>query len=269
MILPLTLVLAAGIARAAECDAPADLADFSTATRAGETAFAEMNLPGLTDARAEALSVVPCLQQPVPVGVAADFHRLMALSAFTRGDERQVLTEFHAARRLVPGYEVPDDVAPPGHPLMDLYAASRDADEGALQSAVPPVGGHVIVDGVRGALRPEGSSSLIQAFGSDGVWIESRFVDAGDATPAWGPLPLEVAQARRRRVLFGSLTGASALTTAGLYTFAWVSRGDFDDPTTPDDQLPLLEARTNALSAGAAVAGAVSLGFGTLTVLTW
>jgi hypothetical protein len=268
-MMPPLLWLALGSAQAGDCREPADLADFSGATRSGEAAFAEMNLPGLTEARAEALAVVPCLQEPVPVGDAADFHRLMALSAFTRGDERQVLAEFHAARRLVPGYEVPEDVAPPGHPLMDLYAASRDADEGPLQSAVPAIGGHVIVDGVRGALRPAGSSSLIQAYAADGAWLESRFVDAGDDTPAWGPLPLEVAQTRRRRVLFGSLTGASGLTAAGLYTFAWVSRGDFDDPTTPDDQLPLLEDRTNALTVAATVTGAVALGFGTLTLLTW
>lgn len=268
-MIPFALWLGLGSALAADCVEPASLADLSGATRSGEAAFAEMNLPGLTEAQAAALAVVPCLEDPVPVGDAADFHRLMALSAFTRGDERQVLAEFHAARRLVPGYEVPDDVAPPGHPLMELYAASRDADEGILQSAVPPIGGHVVVDGVRGALRPSGSTSLIQAYSADGTWVESRFVDAGDETPAWGPLPFEVAQTRRRRVLFGSLTGAAGLTATGLYTFAWISRGDFDDPSTPDDRLPGLEERTNALSVAAAVTGAVTLGFGTFTVLTW
>lgn len=268
MMLPLLLSVLAPAA-AADCDGPAEIATFLAATRDGERAFAEMDLPGLTTARQAALDIVPCLQAPIPVGVAADFHRLMALSAFTRGDEAQVLAEFHAARRLVPGYEVPEDVAPPGHPLMDLYTASRDADEGALQSAVPPVGGHVVVDGVRGALRPQGSSSLIQAFEPDGAWLESRFVDAGDPTPAWGPLPAEIAADRRRHVLFGSLTGASALTAAGLYTFALVTRADFDDPDTPDRQLDPLRARTNALSVGAAATGAVALGFGTTLVLTW
>jgi hypothetical protein len=269
MMLPVLLALHSPVATAADCDGPAELATFSAATRDGERAFAEMDLPGLTTAREAALAVVPCLQAPIPVGVAADFHRLMALSAFTRGDEAQVLAEFHAARRLVPGYEVPEDVAPPGHPLMDLYAASRDADEGELQAAVPPEGGHVVVDGVRGALRPQGSSSLVQAFEPEDAWLETRFVDAGDPTPAWGPLPEELAADRRRHTLFGSLTGASALTAAGLYTFALIARSDFDNPDTPDRQLEPLRVRTNTLSVGAAATGAVAVGLGTALIVTW
>ena len=266
----LALLLASALtAHAAPCAPTADISAFSAATRAGEGAFAQMDLPGLTEARAAALAVAPCLRSPIPVGVAADFHRLMALSAFTRGDERQVLTEFHAARRLVPGYEVPEDVAPPGHPLMELYAASRDADEGPLEGAVPPIGGHVVVDGVRGALRPAGSSSLIQAFSSDGAWLETRFVDAGDPTPAWGPLPFEAAQTRRRHILFSGLTGAGAATAASLYGLAWASRAQYDDPTTPDDELAGLEQRTNALTVGAGVTGALALGLGTVTLITW
>jgi hypothetical protein len=270
----LSFVIFAAVGMAAPiCPDGSSLDAFKAFARDGERAFAEMDLLALTRSRDAALAVIPCISEPVPVPVAADFHRLMALAAFTAGRERRVLAEFHAARRLVPGYEVPRDVVPEGHPLLALYAASTTADEGELDAAIPPLGGWVVVDGIRGATRPQGISTIVQAFGSDGALVESRYLAAGEPTPAWGPHPLEVEQRRRRRRFLSGVTGVTLVTSATLYGLAWSSRAHFDDTNAKtgatDAQLDAVRTKTNAYTVASAATAVAAVGFGTLTVFAW
>lgn len=266
------LLLAARVALAAPpaaCpDGAATVADFRAAARAGEQAFSRLDEAGLNAARDAALALVPCLEEKVPLPVAADFHRLMALAAFVEGDEQQVLAEFHAARRLVPGYEVPAAVAPEGHPLQQLYGWSEDADEGAPDPTIPPVGGYVVVDGVRSAPRPRGISNIVQVFDADDALVESRYLAAGAETPRWGPLPEELTAARRRHVLFGGTTAALGAVALGTYTASLVMNARFDQETDPA-RLSDLRTRTNSLYWASVGTGSVAVTFGAVTLLTW
>lgn len=263
--------LATAAAAPANCPLPATPADIESATRAGERAFAELDLPALRRAHAEALALVPCLDAPVPVSLAADFHRLMALWAFTNGDEDLVLAEFHAARRLVPGYALPEEVAPAGHPLQELYARSNSASEGTLQPTLPPVGGAVWVDGLRGAPRPDGISVLVQVEGPEGTLLRSFPLAAGDPLPAFGPPPVDPRLRARRRLTL-SATSATLLATAGtLWIAAAAAEDRFWDPSAgiPDRDLAAVRTRTNAFTVAAGTAASLGLGIGVVAAVTW
>lgn len=234
----------------------------------GERAFAEMSLAQLQVADAQALATIPCLVDPVPVEAAADFHRLRALRAFTEDDSSLVLAEFHAARRLVPGYVVPEAVAPEGHPLQQLYDFSAGADEGELELVVPPEGGRVVVDGVSNALRPSGVSSIVQVYGAGGALVETRYLAPGVATPAWGLRPEEVLAAQRRhQFLLGSAV-LFATAAAATYTASQFTRRRFEDSSTPAE-IRRLAGTTNGLAWTAVGSGGLALGLGATALVTW
>ena len=249
-------------------DAGEVLAAFRAAARRGEDAFASMNLARLQVADAQALSTIPCLVDPLPVEAAADFHRLRALRAFTEDDSSLVLSEFHAARRLVPGYVVPEEVAPEGHPLQQLYDFSAGADEGALELVVPPEGGRVVVDGVSNALRPSGVSSIVQVYSSRGTLVESRYLAPGEATPAWGLRPEEVLAAQQRHQLLVGGTVLFGVASLATYTASRLTRQRFEASTTPAE-IRSLARTTNGLAWTAVGSGGLALGLGTTAVLVW
>lgn len=249
-------------------DAGDVLAEFRAAARRGEAAFASMNLARLQVADAQALSIIPCLVDPLPVEAAADFHRLRALRAFTEDDSSLVLAEFHAARRLVPGYVVPEEVAPEGHPLQQLYDFSAGADEGELELVVPPEGGRVVVDGVGSALRPSGVSSIVQVYSSRGTLIETRYLAPGAATPAWGLRPEEVLAAQQRHQLLVGGTVLFGVASLATYTASRLTRQGFEASTSPSE-IRRLARTTNGLAWTAVGSGGLALGLGTTAVLVW
>lgn len=255
------------------CPEPTHLDDFSAAARAGERAFAAMDLLALGHAREEALETLPCLVDQVTPLVAADFHRMMAMAAFTSGDEDRVLEEFHAARRLEPGYQVPEAVAPAGHPLANLYdqAEKNVLIDRKLDPVIPPVGGFVLVDGVDTSWRLEGLSALLQAHDARGGLVETRYVLASDPTPAWGPLPLEVEARRRRRIALGASAGAAVLLAGGLYTGAVVQERRFQSSVVPDQdsELRSMQTKANSMLWASVGAGGLGVALATVTVVLW
>jgi hypothetical protein len=255
------------------CPEPTHLDDFSAAARAGERAFAAMDLLALGHAREEALQTLPCLVDQVTPLVAADFHRMMAMAAFTSGDEKRVLEEFHAARRLEPGYLVPEEVAPAGHPLADLYmkAEKNVLIDRKLDPVIPPVGGFVLVDGVDTSWRLEGLSALLQAHDARGALVQTRYVLSTDPTPAWGPLPLEVEARRRRRIALGASAGAAVLLAGGLYTGAVVQEQRFQSSVVPDQdgELRSMQTKANSMLWASVGAGGLGVALATVTVVLW
>ncbi len=257
------------------CEQTTSVADFLGAAQRGERAFAAMDLPDLSLAREQALAVIPCLGQPIQPRDAAAFHRMMALAAFAGGDSEAVMREFHAARRLEPGYQIPASVAPPGHSLVRLYDLSVNADEGELQPTIPPRKGWVGVDGIRGAPRPDGISSVVQVFGEGDLLEQSLYVLPGEPVPAFGPLPIDDLRRKRRRsgLLIGS--GSAFVTSSVLYGFAMHYKAQFwayhPDPADKlgDDELSDLKLRTNVLGFTSLGAVVLSAGLGVTAAATW
>ncbi len=256
---------------APDCTEATTLTGFIAAAQQGELAFANMDMVGLTQARKGALQQIPCLGEPVTTDVAAAFHRMMAMAAFTQGDEAGTLAEFHAARRLQPGYTIPEAVAPEGHPLVDLYERSVDAAEGSLDPTIPPLGGWVTVDGVRGAPRPTGISTILQSFEADESIDRTLYLLPGASTPSFGPMPIDELRRKRRRYALGGSTAAALVASGVLYGLSWNAHFAFDDLDDPmdDNLLPAQRNTTNTLALASAGTGAVGLGLGVVTLVVW
>jgi hypothetical protein len=218
-----------------------------------------------------ALSTLPCLDERVTTAVAADFHRMMAMAAFTAGDEGLVLAEFRAARRLAPGYHIPEEVAPEGHPLVQLYQRAEEpmGDDQDFEAVIPPLSCTVSVDGTPQGLRVRGLSAIVQIFGEDTVLTATEYLLPSDPTPRYGPLPIEVAQRKRRRNGLLAATGASAIVAGGLYTRAVIGERQFQDTSRSLPEPRQVQATNNAFFWGSVGVSTVALGLGVFTVVTW
>lgn len=265
------LLISASLAQDAEysrdsCEEDANLEHLRSAYKDGEQAFSNLDLEGLTGASDDAEGALPCLSEPIDPYDASAYHRLMGLNAFAEQDTDTMQGEFHAARKLEPGYVVPEEVAPPGHPMIEAYNKAHIADEGALVVPYPPEGGYVTVGGVRGAPRASQSPVIIQVFDEEGTLRHTAHYAPGEPLPEWGTPP--VMQAGPPVALLAA-AGGTALLAGGLYGAAASKNNQFWDESTPDAELVQLQAQTNALAYSAAGAAAISLGLGTVVVLTW
>ncbi len=283
-------LLAVAPVMAEECAQASTLMDFQHAAALGELAFAGMDIDGLVAARDQAAHHLVCVQEPVTPTVAAAFHRLIAMVAFTEQDRERVLGEFHAARRLEPIYQIPEEVAPAGHPLIKLYEESLTLSEvGALQPINPPLNGWVTVDGVRGAPVPSGISTILQAFESDLTLVETVWARPGEPPPSWGPDPALLEPSKLGPLLFWGGTGASLVASASMLFAGWRSNcefwytdagfvGDGEDrcglfeksittPVAPGEDMEQQRILTNGLLVGAGAAGVAAIGLGVVAVV--
>ena len=267
VLVPVAISVSTPAWAARGCETVSSLVELREQSARGEAAFANLDMATLEAARADAMARLPCVQEVVGPGDAAAFHRLMGLYAFASGDRAQVAPEFHAARKLEPGYTFPEHVAPPGHPLIEAYSEAAQLDEGDLQFPIAPRGGWINVGGVRGAPRGVGSAAVLQVFEADGAIVETLYLPAGYALPTWGRAE-DTGGRQGAHIGLISATGGTALAAAGLYA---VARGYEQQFQTTDDakELEVLQARTNGFAAGAIGAGLVSLGLVGVTVLTW
>lgn len=260
-------------ALAADADLPCvgitTVADFAAASAAGEVAFADLDSDALARAQLAGAHALTCLSEPVGTRDAAAFHRMIALAAFTRHNLSDARSEFHAARRLEPGYQIPESVAPPGHPLVALYDESASADEGELQ-AVQASSGWIVVDGVRGSPRPIGVSVILQRFDALGKLENSIYLPAKAPLPSWAVPPKAVS----RKGLHAGFVAASAGTavaggvTYGLALATQARFADLENPV-PDSELSSLQTRANGLTYASIGLGVVGLALGSITILSW
>lgn len=254
----------------AACAGTTTIADFTAASASGEAAFADLDSDALNRALVAGARALTCLTDPVGTKDAAAFHRMIALAAFTRHDLANARAEFHAARRLEPGYVIPESVAPQGHPLTALYEESATADEGELQAVQASAGGWIVVDGVRGSPRPVGVSVILQRFDALGKLESSVYLPAKAPLPSWATPPKAVT---RKGTHTGFIAGTSAAAVAGGVTYG-IALGtkarfmDLEDPVA-DADLPGLQSRANTLTYASIGVGVVALALGTVTIVTW
>ncbi len=257
----------------AACEETTILVQLASSARAGEAAFANLDAEGLlTQSTLARTKLLPCVGQVLTTREAAAFHRLMALEAFINADEGRVVREFHAARKLDPGYAFPADVAGDGHPLLALYEKAADAHDGEAQPVYPPEGGWVLVAGVRNAARYAQTPVVIQVFAPSGALLETRYVQSEEALPRWGVNPfgltaedIGIQQAPRDPRPWFIAVAATFVASGILYAAAMNAKAKFQNPATLDAQLEGYASRANSLGAVAiasAGAGIICTGFG-------
>ncbi len=258
----------------ANCGEPSSLVQLLHNTKSGEEAFAQMNLEQLLMHASRARTVIiPCLKERITSRDAAAFHRLMALEAFTHNQTDRVINEFHAARKMEPGYEIPFDVAPRAHPLRVLYEKAAFSEDGKLEVVYPPVGGYITVGGVRNAPRPSKTPVIIQVFGPFDKVMETRYVQPGESLSIWGRNPMGITakdlglkSAWVDPKSWYISTGISLVVTSILYGIAHYNKSKFldarrVDSTDSDQRLSGYMDRANGFGVASVTTGGLAVIF--------
>jgi len=229
-------------AHAGACDAAA----LQDAIEDAESSFSSMDASGFDDALRRARTSLGCAEAALTPVQCAGFHRVMALDAFLRSDEPTAILDFAAMRATQPGYALPDDVAPEGHPLRDTFQkATEFASSGTF--ALPPIAeGWTNVDGQRSSAAPSGRPFVVQWFDDGGAPRVTGHVPVGGKIPTW-PAPVEKKSAVSPFVWAGAATAAAGL---GAYGAAFGTRGSYDDAVASGEsaRISSLHGTTNALT---------------------
>lgn len=224
-LFPIVALLAPAAASAACLRASSDAA-LAERLHAAEQAYVDLDPEGFARALDEATLLLPCVADRLTTETAAQFHRMVALQAFARGDDTATEASLAAARSLDPTYRFPDALLPPDHALRRTYEAIAPTP-GARWRPPQPTQGSLAFDGVDTPLRPLDRPTVAQWLDPDGQALKTAWV-----TPA-APLPVYPARHRARDRL---LVGAAGLlgVAATSYGLAWSAHGPFNDPTTAD-----------------------------------
>lgn len=253
MILALTAAVAL-----AECDART----LAQAVGHAETAFTEMDGDRFGDAVRDARSTLECIADVLSPIEVAGYHRVNALAAFLRQDHTRATLEFRAVRGTQPGYVLPTEIAPEGHPLRTDYDASGQFAEGERFPLPDPTTGWLLVDGQRGTNAPGGRPFVLQWVNQDGVVALTAWVDVGSALPAYPKVPVAPptpvpgpGPSTGRTVGAATWVGVGALVVGGgLYGAAFATRGRYFDAVDAGDRDAIASGHTTTnVLAGAGV----------------
>jgi hypothetical protein len=271
----------------AQCEVQTTPWEFREIVAAGEAAFVALDRDGLNSAYELGRATLMCFEVQQTAESASAFHRLTAMVDFVSGDHDMARSEFHRARVLQPGYELPPRVAPEGHPLAELYEDSmRTFAQETLEAGVPPLDGFLIVDGVRGGARSLQADVVVQVYDMTGTLTETVWIEAGAQMPLWGPPPSEAfANEIRRPLTIGA--GVSLVASGLLYAMSRSRRANFDSNEwlseqasvwgvdNPDQEFPAeeilrdLSSEIDALSYGSLGAGILAAGLGVGLTMVW
>lgn len=259
----------AGNAAQAACIKDATVEELQEAGKQGEKAFADGDLKQLRNWVGQAREeILPCLKTPIAPKHVAIFHRLMAIEALTRYNFKRVVSEYHAARRLEPGYTIPKDVAEGDHPLLTYYEEAARSPDGEAEPVFAPEGGYVIVGGVRNAPRMTLTPVIIQVYASGGKWMETRYFLPGEKLPMWGKnvfgitakeLGVDTQPLWQKPAPWYISAGVSAVVAVTFYALALNAKSKFKDTSTSDADLSGLRDRTNAFGYTAVTTGGLAL----------
>jgi hypothetical protein len=236
----MTIWLALTASALAGCDART-LGD--AVTRA-ESAFVEMDEGAFVTASSDARVTVDCLADVLTPVQVAGFHRVNALQAFLRGDHGRATLDFRAVLGTQPGYQLPQEIAPAGHPLRRDFEASAQYAEGEPFALPTPSSGWLLVDGQRSTRAPGGRPFLLQWVNEDGLVSLSAWVDVGAIVPKYPTAAASVDSTTTRDKGGGKAVtwiGVGTLVVGGgLYGGAFVARNSYEEAVLAGD-----EARIN------------------------
>lgn len=280
--LPLLLLSStlAGAARAqpAACPAPTSTAQVLAALELAEAAYAAADPDALEQARAQAVRVLPCVQETVSRSLIARFHRTMGLAAFVAADTQAAERAFAAARHIEPGYIFPAEVVPPGNPALDHYLALSVEHPAMLPLDPPPAEGRLLLEGRPATSRAAAWPVVAQVLDGAGQVQHTAWAWPDQQLPPYPPAPSPSSPAdpladadpprpfaRKLPWLLGTV-GAAA-TTGALLAVSRSTAATWQDPATVgEDQLRSLRATANSTLYASAGAAAATVALGVVTV---
>jgi hypothetical protein len=264
---------------------PATATELDATAAEAESAFAQMDAAALAGALSDALAEVACMREPIPPVVAARVHRARALAAFVDGNDTEARRALYAAHVLDPAGDLPASAAPPDHPIRELLPRATTSPSTATVPA-PSSGYTVYFDGSATLSRPSDRPTVFQLGNARGEVVQGQYLPPEAVMPPYARGTAEVSgvsaarpdraaersAAPMRASLPLAVVGGTALVAGGVtYALATAARADFDDPTTPLDELDALRDRTNSLvhvSGGLAGLG-VACGLSAVVVGRW
>ena len=232
-VLGLLLVgLTPGVAWAA-CPDPVPSRELAQTVSNGDAAYAEMDEDGFRSSRAAAAALLPCVGESVSATHAAALHKLEALGAFLDRDHAGTVASFRALLHAAPGYRLPEDLAPPNHPLrIDFEVA--EGTVGAPERALPrPKQGWSQVDGQTAQSAPTDRPFVFQHFDGDGRVVSTALVPPGGPVPDYAAKTGGSAARSGSRVPLLVTAGAATVLSGVFYGVAKSSESRFWDPSTP------------------------------------
>jgi hypothetical protein len=177
MLAPL-LLAALALLRPAAAECPAGLATLRAHMGEARMAYALEDLEGLRVAVLAVDEDLTCLEDVVSPEDALQAHITHVLGWWLLRDEARVVFAMRGVLAIDPDFQLGDDIAPPGTPLMVIFSRLREQDVG--MSA--PLDRPLILDGFRGVKAlPVDRAVLIQREGVDGV---ETWYSAPDGPPS-------------------------------------------------------------------------------------
>lgn len=244
--------LSAAPAHAFDCLVPSRLDTLAERLDAAELALSARALEEFQAQMQGAAMLLPCLEEPVGVEVAASYHRLEGVLHFVSGDREAAVFSLRAARRLAPDAALDADLFAPDHPLALTWSTLPTARP-RTRPVPPPRTGTLHFDGTDRGVFPARQSTMAQYLtdGGDVVWTAR--VLPGRELPTY-----ELSLAPEHRLW--AATGLAGLATAGLYAGAWSARTSFVNapPGLPETEHDRLERAANGLTLGSVAGVAVT-----------
>ena len=234
--------------------AACDTASLSEELVASETAFATLD-DAVDDRRAALDANLACLDRPLSPVTAALTHRTLALYAFLDEDDAGVTASFARYRALARNPNLPESLAPAGHPLRKLYDAAT-VSEGTRE--LPRIRGQLLVDGGTGP-APADQPFFLQHVDPDGQVRLTARIDPGEPLPDLGSTPTPAVR-KRPRVPLLIAGGAAAVVGAAGYGSAFATRASYDRAVAAGDLPAAKRAHTQTNSLGGVGLGLVGAG---------
>ncbi len=265
------------------CEWPVTAAELEQTLSEANSDYQALDIEGFLEATDRADKQLPCVTEVLPRGVAAELHRTLGMRAVGERD-KAAGGWFAAARSIEPSHTLPRELVPMGHPVRLAYG-EVDLSTGTFSGLGAPHG-DLWFDGRRTTRRPNNWPTIVQWTTPDGGVRWTVRLEPGASVPTYLPRqepelvqpappmpdpsdpltsaaelpPLPIPPTRSAR---GPLLGGAALALAAtgvLYGIAGVSELQYNDPTTPDEDLHGLRARTNSLVIASAFTGAATIG---------
>jgi hypothetical protein len=291
-----TACIVGGVAQA-DCDAPATQAQLAGIAIEARSAFEAMDQAMFVSQMSQLNQTIPCLREIIEPMGASTIHLLMGLDSFGQKDLEGATLAFAAARSASSGYQMPDNVAPAGHPLHAAFA-TIPVDNPETQDVSVRPGMTLYIDGKEATARPTVWPALVQLTDADGRTQQTMYLSGSDPIPG-APAP-EIPQVKEKekekekekdtevdvgdrvipmagksvlpssfRTPLLGVAGTAVLTTAVLQIMASRSAQAYWDEGTGLSELDDLRSRTNSLNSASVATGVISVGALAAFSLTW
>lgn len=235
-------------------EAGCDSASLAQEVERAEDAFASMDRAAFDTAVVNGRTTLDCLTDGLVPTACADWHRVLALEAFLRGDSADVVAAFHAMSSILPGYELSPVIAPPGHALGRLFEEAKLVAVDGTAELEAPAEGWIAIEGERGSTAPTGRPFVFQRFAEDGSVLQTTYVDVGDPLPVYPTVTstsvslAPPAAPKHNKALTG--TGiALGVVSGALYGLSAVTRDSYDEAVEVEDEdrIRAMHTATNGL----------------------